>query len=127
LKIKWLDRRTVIAPHLTLCLSEKEYLAVCKHLKVENPTPWVASGARATNHTFESDGRLTCVVCMSELAQESEGVEVAALIVHEATHIKQELMQSIGETHPSPEFEAYTMQSICQTLFEEYARRALKN
>jgi hypothetical protein len=126
LKIKWLDRRTVIAPHLTLCLSEKEYLAVCKHLNVKKPMPWVSSSARATNHTFELDGKLTCAVCISEPAQMHDGIEIAALLVHEATHIKQELMQSIGETHPSPEFEAYTMQSICQILFDEYARR-LKN
>jgi hypothetical protein len=43
--------------------------------------------------------------------------------VHEATHIKQKLMLSIGEKEPSPEFEAYTMQNICQELFCAYAEK----
>jgi predicted Zn-dependent protease len=49
--------------------------------------------------------------------------EVAAVLVHEATHVKQALMRSIGETQPSDEFEAYTMQRITCELFTEYSRR----
>jgi len=38
------------------------------------------------------------------------------LIVHEATHIKQKIMHTIGETNPSAEFEAYMMQNISANL-----------
>lgn len=127
MKPKWLERYTVVTPHLILCLSEKEYLAVCKYLKVVDPRPWIGKHANATNHTFENEEKLTCVVCISDIAQQGSGIGIASLIVHEATHIKQELMQGIGETQPSQEFEAYTMQSICGVLFKEYARRTSKN
>lgn len=53
-------------------------------------------------------------------------IELTALIVHEATHVKQFLCEDIGETYPSAEFEAYTVQEITFNLLKEYQARNLK-
>jgi hypothetical protein len=50
-------------------------------------------------------------------------VQIAALLVHEAVHIWQQYCADIGEKEPASEQEAYAIQSISQTLMEEYARR----
>jgi hypothetical protein len=42
------------------------------------------------------------------------------LLVHEATHVWQHICESIGETKPSVEFEAYAMQSIVSNLLTAY-------
>ena len=46
--------------------------------------------------------------------------EALGIIVHECTHVKQHVMESIGETSPSKEFEAYLMQSIFNEIFRKY-------
>lgn len=53
-------------------------------------------------------------------------ISLAALIVHEATHVKQFLCDEIGEQSPSAEFEAYTVQEITYNLLREYQNRNAK-
>lgn len=47
-------------------------------------------------------------------------VEVFGLLLHEAVHIWQRTKQRMGESEPSKEFEAYSIQRIAQDLFEMY-------
>lgn len=47
-------------------------------------------------------------------------VQVYALLVHEATHVWQEILSQMSESAPSTEFEAYSMQTISQHLFTMY-------
>jgi hypothetical protein len=121
-KTKWLNRDTVVAPHLALCLNEAEFQMACKYLKIVAPAPWLSNTAAACVHTYESEGKLACIVCL-DAEQDCTPAELASLLVHEATHVKQELMLRIGEDSPSKEFEAYTMQRITCELFAEYSRR----
>jgi hypothetical protein len=98
-KLKWLGRNTVLAPCLVLCTSQAEYRAVLEYLKVESGHLWLPADSGAATHTFESPtGDLTCVVCM-ELSFENPAYK-AAMLAHEAVHVKQSLMESIGETNP---------------------------
>lgn len=46
------------------------------------------------------------------------------LIVHECVHIKQQVMQDIGEESPSSEFEAYFTQGLTVTMISEFLRRS---
>ena len=39
--MKWLDCDAVRTPHLTLCLSQKEFLRVAKHCNVSDPGLWL--------------------------------------------------------------------------------------
>lgn len=47
-------------------------------------------------------------------------IDTVAVLVHEATHVKQGYMEWISEASPSAEFEAYTMQALTATLLSQY-------
>jgi hypothetical protein len=121
MKTKWLGQMTVKAPMMALCLNEAEYLAACKECGMDDGDEWCDGLSGAKMHS-QGLGELYCIVCMNT-PDGTNPIEIAALLVHEATHIKQKLMLSIGEKEPSPEFEAYTMQNICQELFCAYAEK----
>jgi hypothetical protein len=125
MKTNWLDRRIAHpGPHLTLCLTEKEYLDAMWNLRIKNPPDWIRTPqADATVHYISNPKQeLCCVVCMRDTTSRAP-LEVAGLLVHEAVHIWQEYAASIGETQPGREQEAYAVQSIAQVLMEEFARR----
>lgn len=46
-----------------------------------------------------------------------------ATLVHESVHVFQKIMQDVGEEEPGAETEAYSIESIFQNLFVEYARQ----
>lgn len=122
--MKWLGRDTVRAPHLALCLSEKEYLQAAKHCNIDSPEKWIDESKNfAVLHTWQRGGSLTCLVCLSAQAQDSDPITVATTLVHEAVHVFQRLCDSIGESEPSREFEAYSIERISEQLMREFARR----
>ena len=51
---------------------------------------------------------------------ERASVEIYGLLLHEAVHVWPRIKQRMGETNPSTEFEAYSIQSIAQDLFEMF-------
>lgn len=122
---KWLDRRiSAPGPFLTLCLTEAQYKAACKHLKCESPPPWVRNAwSDASAHYFEGPNGLAVVVCLRGWEGRNP-VEVAGLLVHEAVHVWQSYAERIGEDRPGAEQEAYAIQAIAQELMSEFARLA---
>lgn len=124
MKPRWLGRDTVLAPYMTLCTSQKEFDAVVKHCKLPHVGQWMDTDThKALVHTWEGEGRLITVVCISPAAFEAEPIDVACTLVHEAVHIFQRLCDSIGEDHPSREFEAYSIERIAEQLMREFVRR----
>lgn len=121
---RWLDRRIAApGPYLTLCLSEVEFHHALFKLKAHERPEWISQGANATtHHLHNADGHVTCIVCLREDGKHT-GVQVAAMLVHEAVHVWQEYCDGIGEKQPGREQEAYGVQSIAQALMGEYARR----
>ena len=122
MKLNWLDRGLVYAPRMVLCLSEQEYLQAVKLYRVDYPHPWILHGQAAVVHTWERDGMLACIVCLNP-PEEFDSINVACTIVHEAVHIFQRLCEQLGETSPSKEFQAYSIERITERLMREYARR----
>lgn len=121
MKLRWLERNSLVLPYMLLCLTEKEFLAANKHLKVKETPIWTKSNHCATTHTYERDDKITCIVCMcKENSKKYSLHSVIGLLAHEATHIWQAFCESIGEHAPSKEFEAYCIQFITQRLVEEY-------
>jgi hypothetical protein len=121
---QWLDRRIAApGPYLTLCLTEAQFAAACKHIKVAPPQFVKNEWSDATAHYFESPRGLTVVVCLRGW-QGRDPIEIAGLLVHEAVHVWQEYAERIGETHPGHEQEAYAIQAIAQELMAEFARLA---
>lgn len=87
-------------------------------LNLPRGTLQIPSGNDSYTHTLTSTHHGTiCIVMMSDTI---EYEDVLATIAHEAVHIKQGLMQQIGEDNPSDEFEAYTIDSIFETLLSDY-------
>ncbi len=121
---KWLDRRVAApGPYLALVLSQAEFDAALKHLKVPLGARYLNSDhSNATAHTFEGKHGLACVVALGDVGVRS-GVEIAGLLVHEAVHVWQWHCDYLGEHRPGTEQEAYAVQAIAQELMAEYSRR----
>ena len=125
MKVRWLDRRIAApGPFLALCLSEAEFKAAMRHLRLKDYGAWISNDhSYATAHYIRTPaGKLCCVVCLRG-AENHSPVEVAGLLVHEAVHAWQEYAADIGEASPGREQEAYAIQSIAQELMAEFARR----
>lgn len=121
--MKWLNRDLVTGPYLVLCKTEREFHRVMRHCKVplEQWVRWVSDTADATTHELTSpNGGHICVVCI-RAGKEHTGVQIAAMLVHEAVHVWQNHCDRIGERNPSVEFEAYSIQAISQRLMQAYA------
>jgi hypothetical protein len=123
-KPNWLNRNIAApGPFLTLCLSEREFLAAAKHCRVASPGHWIKTQqADATAHHWVSDRGLATVVCLRG-HEERSPVEIAGLLVHEAVHAWQEYADYYGETCPGREQMAYGIQSLAQELMAEFSRR----
>ncbi len=123
-RTKWLDRRIAApGPYLALCLSEAEFAAALRHIKVSGDPPWITNAhSHATAHTFEGPRGLTVIVCLCEFEGRNP-IEVAGLLIHEAVHIWQQYADHIGEHRPGDEQEGYAIQAIAQELMAEFARR----
>ena len=121
--MKWCDRALWQSRYYYgLCLSEKEFHREMKKMGVPNGEwpRWVSPEANATTHFLNHpDGAKAAIVCMGENPQ-LNGVQKAALLVHEAVHIWQEHCDDVGEKEPGQEAEAYAVQSISQRLMEAY-------
>ena len=122
LKSRWLDRDTVRAPHTTLCLSEASYLQAAREYGISSPPAWLAPGHGACVHHWERPYERACVVCL-RVEDGDDPITVAGSLVHEAVHIFQALCESIGESEPSKEFQAYSIERISERLMREYVRQ----
>lgn len=122
--MKWLGRDTVRAPHFALCLTERDFKRAARHCKISDPGSWMEeSRHKAMVHTWENGGLLTCIVCLHPDSKLADPIEVACTLVHEAVHVFQRLCQSIGESDPSMEFEAYSIERISERLMREFVRQ----
>ena len=125
MKTRWLDRRIALpGPYLALCLSEPEFKAAAKHLRVAEPGAWIKTAhSHATTHFFRLPGKPPAAVVSLADWQGREPVEVAGLLIHEAVHIWQRYAEDMGEDRPGDEQEAYAVQAIAQELLAEFSRR----
>ena len=121
----WL-RRDIhpLGPYLCLCLSEAEYLAAIKRLKIKTNDEWISGPiAEATTHLCHAgNGDSAAIVCFN-IDEGRDSIQAAGLLVHEAVHIWQQWKKDFGEKFPGDEQEAYAVQILSTTLMREYARR----
>ena len=122
----WLSRELITSPYyIGLCTDEKAFNAELKRLRIpkkERPEFLINKHSNATVHFFENaDGKHCAVVCIhKKQSKKITRAQIDSLLVHEAVHIWQRVKENIGERFPSLEFEAYSIQSIAQSLIEEY-------
>ena len=122
--MRYADRALFNSPyHYGLCLSEKRFRKELKRLKVprENWPPFLASEhSAATTHFLVSNKGGRCAIVTLGKTKGKYNIQVAALLVHEAVHIWQAIVETIGEVSPSDEFMAYSIQGISQELMDAY-------
>lgn len=125
MELVWLNRHTMVTPHLLLAGDESTYRDACAHLKDAWPGPWLREGFGACTHTYYKEGKLTCIVAINvaEAATREDQVPVIGLLAHEATHVVQKMYENVGEHPPGSEHQAYSMQNVLQELLWEYSRQ----
>lgn len=107
--------------HFGFCPSAKAWKRAMKAMDVDlDANPYPDSDGRMTS--FDKGGKVCCIVTIRDgVEHKHDPVEVMGIIVHEATHVWQEVRSAMQERAPSSEFEAYSMQAITQELFAAYA------
>lgn len=123
--LTWCEREIVRMPcFLAFCCSENEYMREMKRRGIppaDIPAfpKWPTS---AKVSFFSSNGEPDiALVCLDPSQAKTRGLsDTMALLVHEAAHVWQHTRRELGEHEPSPEFEAYSMQSISQELFDAF-------
>lgn len=127
MKPQWLNRTlTECAYHYTLILTEEDFFAEMKRIKLpEYRWDVFLGGSHAKTYHFEHDGKMIAIVALdAELAKTKEPIQVAALLVHEAVHVWQRHASYIGSHNDhGDEEEAYAIQNIAQCLMYEYVRQ----
>ena len=119
-KINWLSRVGLPLPYYCLCLNEKQFNKVLKHLKVKDKPDFLKNDyCNATVHHFQFSGKLACVVCLGD-TKDRHITEIYGLLIHESVHIYQEFLNFIGERQTGIETEAYLIQTISQNLIDQY-------
>jgi len=117
-KFNWCDRALFRGPHYCLVTTPKLFKRELKRLGIKGKLDYTASPtSNATCYEFENNGKTSFIVTLKGW-EGADPIEVAGLLVHEATHIKQHVMRIIGEDSPSKEFEAYMMQNIAANLMQ---------
>jgi len=122
--LRWLERRlTLCALHYCLRLTEKDFYKELRRLEIPfDKYPTFKKEKWATTHYFKYKDKRIAIVCLDkEDFLEYTGTQIAALLVHEAVHIWQRHAEEIGSynDHGSEE-EAYAIQSISQSLMEDF-------
>lgn len=113
-KIKYFDVGPYPA-YFGFATDEKSFDAEMKRLKCD-PVCFVSEGASATTHSFVRGHEITIIVAVQEWEKYSL-CEVLGILVHEAVHVWQEILDFIGEREkPGYEIEAYHIQTIAQSM-----------
>jgi hypothetical protein len=81
------------------------------------PSPLFPEGKDGSTYILSSDGTRALIVCIPKSRKVSRNV-MTALVVHEATHVWQEVCREMGEEEPGAEIEAYAIQWITQCILE---------
>ena len=121
--MNWLDREAMPPlPFHCLCTSERQYKQALRQIGANRSAPWLGSAPGAT-HTFENDGSIVCIVCISDF-REQRLCEIYGLLIHEAVHVWQAYRDEVlNEPKPSIELEAYVIQRISQNLIAQFDKR----
>ncbi len=127
MKVEWCDRAlTVCAYYYCLCTSVDMFRKELERLEIP-PQEWgqfTKGGDFARTHYWTShNGKPIAIVCINgEESKKYTGIQICALLCHEAVHIWQAHADFIGagNDHGSEE-EAYAIQNIAQSLMESFA------
>jgi hypothetical protein len=99
---------------MALCLTDKDFQKILK----TNDLPSLEFPTQGSTTFVES----LCFVCINESAMDCV-LAAYGLLVHESVHVWQHACTVIGERKAGEEIEAYSIQSIAQTLIDDYNKQ----
>lgn len=128
MKARWADPCVLQAQlWYTVVTTEKMFQREMRKMgyskEMTRDTNWLAGGG-ACVQKFDNaadDGRHVLLVSIKPIP--SDPTQVMGLLVHEAVHVWEHILEALGEKQPSSEMQAYGIQGIFLQLFQEYARQ----
>lgn len=105
-----------------VCVTEADMKQVARSLKMPMLTDRDYGAAVHDGKT--SDGERVNILHIPNW--ENGDSTQLGLLVHEATHVAQNLMDHINEKEPSPEFQAFMVQGVFNTAHKELQARTEK-
>lgn len=104
---------------ITYCLvtNKKQLRQVCKEKGIPKHEITIRDTGARVNFVYFEVGTMAIVQLPDSDHTLSEKL---GLLAHECVHIKQQVMDEIGEKFPSDEFEAYFVQDLVTNLTEDY-------
>jgi hypothetical protein len=123
--VSWISRDLIVSPiYICLCINEKQFHKALRHLAIaknDYPDYLKTPHANATVHFLINNktGKECAIICLGN-TKGIETLQIYSLLIHEAVHIWQAIKDHIGESKPSMEFEAYSIQAICRRLMYDY-------
>lgn len=118
-QVIWLDRGWQPVFY-GFCPSEAAWKREMRKMKTKGE-PYPETAGNVT--TFTMEDKTCCIVTLGQAAEAAgrTRVEIAGLLVHEATHVWQEVRKVMNDPgQPSIEFEAYSIQAIFQGLYQAW-------
>lgn len=116
-KVEWCDRG-IFPIYYGFCPSEKAWKRQMKILDIKN-SPYPDVDGRCTTFDKTNNGLVSkriSIVTINERCDKNH-LGVVGLIIHEATHVWQQVRDHMGEESPSVEFEAHSMEYIAGNLY----------
>lgn len=125
-RVVWCNRG-LLPVYFGFCPNERAWRRELKRLGCAGEYP--QSDARVSFFVKKNGSPHCAIVTVNETIDKHDGLSVAALIAHEATHVWQRCCEVMGEENPSIEFEAYSIQHILGSLliaYEDTRRKLFK-
>jgi len=111
----------ITLPPIALVTSQRESNRVAKRWGYGS-APFFPSGSVGGRCSQLTDASGAFAYCVQLVPKESRtSIDTASILVHEAAHIFQFMMDAVNEDKPGTEVEAYTLQAISHKLFTLYS------
>lgn len=100
---------------------------VCKHLNMKESPPYCPHAGSCSKLEHSENGQLCILICVTQWDTRS-WADIAGIVAHECTHAFEFMCEHVGEQDPSPEFNAYGVQSFVTEVMQaiEIEREKLK-
>ena len=98
-----------------------------KRLKVPIIPDFVNKGKHGATHIFSDNNDNITFIVTIVIKEKNSISEICGLLVHEAVHVWQGILETIGDNQASPEIEAYNIQNISQCMITKTIKKGLLN
>jgi hypothetical protein len=105
------------------CFGEKQYDEALKFKKIKRMR--IPYKKDAFVYAYRKNNTIDFCIIRFKIRPPGRA-ETVGIVVHECIHLWQYIKETLGEESPSPEFEAYAMQSLAQSIYSEFEKHNVK-